>query len=92
MSSTPPQRPPNVPDARRRCPNAFLRPPCPPTPHFPPHALHAAPSPRTPQDLQAQISVPKKQTKSKKKKVMTSAHRDAADEEANETTVEHLTA
>ncbi|KAF4568106.1 hypothetical protein EYR36_010114 [Pleurotus pulmonarius] len=44
------------------------------------------------QELVVEIPVPKKQTKSKKKKITTSADRDAADEEANETTVEHLTA
>ncbi|KAF4565542.1 hypothetical protein EYR36_002113 [Pleurotus pulmonarius] len=44
------------------------------------------------QEVVVEISVPKKQTKSKKKKITTSADRDEADKEANQTTVEHLTA
>ncbi|KAF9488940.1 hypothetical protein BDN71DRAFT_1512604 [Pleurotus eryngii] len=43
------------------------------------------------QELIVEIPVTKKPTRAKKDKNMTSADRDAADEEVNETTVEHLT-
>ncbi|KAF9487314.1 hypothetical protein BDN71DRAFT_1514085 [Pleurotus eryngii] len=60
----------------------------PPTPSMPTHIDYVPTHPPTPSNA---ISVTKKPTRAKKDKNMTSADRDAADEEVNETTIEHLT-